>query len=341
MARRTKATVAGAGALGLSCALVLADAGFEVTVCDPASTGAGASAVAGGMLAPVFEAVLDAEATPHFDLLMAARDLWPALEARAGLRVDRSGAFAAGRAAWMETVRAGMQALGLHPIDIPRATAEALAPGLSRDLGATVLNREDWRLDPAAALAGLRAAAAAAGVAFRNAAVRGRGDEDLLVLAVGAAPGAAELAPELARLAPIKGHILRARPAEPPAVTVRGEGVYVTPVGGALAVGGTMEAGVADPTPDPARAAPLLAAGAGLFPALGEAPCTLQAGVRAATPDGLPLVGFSREPGVLLAAGARRNGWLLAPLVAQAVAALATGRDPGRHAARLDPGRFG
>ena len=34
----------------------------------------------------------------------------------------------------------------------------------------------------------------------------------------------------------------------------------------------------------------------------------LAAGVRAATPDGLPLVGFSRTPGVILAVGARRNG---------------------------------
>jgi glycine oxidase len=43
---------------------------------------------------------------------------------------------------------------------------------------------------------------------------------------------------------------------------------------------------------------------------------------------------------VVLAVGARRNGWLLAPLIAQVVTACVTGRDPGPYAARLDPGRF-
>src|ERR1700756_3309264 len=74
---KAKAKVAGAGALGLSCALALSDAGYSVTVCDPGPPLGNASGVAGGMLAPVFEAVLDAEATAHFDLLLGARDLWP------------------------------------------------------------------------------------------------------------------------------------------------------------------------------------------------------------------------------------------------------------------------
>jgi glycine oxidase len=101
-----------------------------------------------------------------------------------------------------------------------------------------------------------------------------------------------------------------------------------------------MEPGRGDARPDPAQAAPLRAAGAALFPALAEAPGELAAGVRGATPDGLPLAGFSAEPGVLVAAGARRNGWLFAPLLAAIVVALATGREPGRWAGRLDPGRF-
>jgi glycine oxidase len=167
--------------------------------------------------------------------------------------------------------------------------------------------------------------------------VSGRGGADLLVVATGASGG---LAPETACLAPIKGHILKTAPCDLAGVTVRGEGVYVTPADGGQAIGATMEPGLADPTPDPAKGPPLLGLGASLFPALAEARYELQAGVRAATPDGLPLVGFSEAPGVLLATGARRNGWLLAPLVAGVAAALATGRDPGRYAARLDPRRF-
>ena len=52
------------------------------------------------------------------------------------------------------------------------------------------------------------------------------------------------------------------------------------------------------------------------------------------------MVGFSQTPGVIVAVGARRNGWLLAPLVAQIVAACVMGRDSGPYAARLDPARF-
>lgn len=339
MTTNAKVTVAGAGALGLSCALALADAGFAVTVCDPGPALGNASAVAGGMIAPSFEAVFDAEATAHFDLLLAARDLWPALEARSGVSLDRTGALAAGRPEWLQQVAAALAGLGLHASEIPRRAAEEMAPGLAAELGTALLNREDWRLDPRAALRALAAACQAAGVAFRAEAVQGRGEADLLVLATGAADLAA-LAPEAAVLTPIKGHILRTPTPDLCSVTVRGEGVYVTPADAGLAVGATMELGVADPRPDPARAGPLLAAGARLFPALADAVPELQAGVRAATPDGLPLVGFSQTPGVLLASGARRNGWLIAPLVAQVVAALAAGRDPGRYAGRFDPARF-
>jgi glycine oxidase len=337
MASNAKVTVAGAGALGLSCALALADAGFAVTACDPAPPFANASGVAGGMLAPVFEAVLDPEAAAHFDLLLAARNLWPGLEARSGVRLDRTGALAAGRADWLQSLMAGVARLGLHPTEIPRRTAEALAPGLAGGFDTVLLNREDWRLDARPALAALRAAAVEAGVAFRQQTVNGRGDADLLVVATGAAGG---LAPEAGVLSPIKGHILRTEPSQLGGVTVRGEGVYVTPADGGLAIGATMEPGLADAAPDPAKAAPLLALGSSLFPALAKAHFELQAGVRAATPDGLPLVGFSAAPGVLLATGARRNGWLLAPLVAEVVTALASGRDPGCYAARLDPQRF-
>jgi len=38
--------------------------------------------------------------------------------------------------------------------------------------------------------------------------------------------------------------------------------------------------------------------------------------------------------------GSRRNGWLLAPLVATVVAACVTGRDAGAYGAALAPARF-
>lgn len=339
MSGRAKVTVAGAGALGLSAAVALAEAGCEVKVYDPAPERS-ASAVAAGMLAPVFEAVLDPEAAPAFDLLLAARDLWPGFATRCGVEIDRSGALAVGDAPWLSMIKAALIKLGVHGIELPSRTARELAPGLSEAFAEAVLVREDWRVQPAAALAALRAAAVAAGVQVCSEPVAGPNGADWLVVATGADPSLAALAPELSLLTPIKGHILRFAGVEAGRVSVRGQGAYAVPAEDGLAVGATMEPGIADPVPDPDRAAPLQTAGARLFPALSDARPNILAGVRAATPDGLPLAGRSTAPKVILATGARRNGWLLAPLVARAVAACVTGGEPGPHAARLDPARF-
>ena len=336
MSGAPRVTIAGAGVLGLATAVALADAGCDVTVCDPG--GANASSVAAGMIAPAFEAVLDESARPHLDLLTAARDLWPGLAARTGIVLDRSGAMAVGEAAWLDRIAADFATLHQRPTEIGRATALALAPGLSERFGRGLLTREDWRVDAPLALAVLRGAAAAAGVAFQPMRVTERGGADVLVLATGAETGPTALAPELARLTPIKGHIARVRSASP-GVVVRSQGVYAAP-GEAMVFGATMEPGRSDVAVEAGKAEPLLAAGLRLFPGLAAAPVEIAAGVRAATPDGLPMVGPSRTDGVLLAVGSRRNGWLLAPLVAQVLAACVTGRDPGPYAARLDPSRF-
>ena len=339
MGRGAVVIVAGAGALGLATALALADAGCQVSVCDPARTGQ-ASAVAAGMLAPVFEAALDPETAGDLDLLLAARNLWPALAARTGIVLDRSGTAAAGSEAWLARVRAGLGRLGQRGADLPRAMLEGLAPGIAPGLEA-LLVREDWRLEPGAALAALRGAAQEAGVTFRTAAVRERGEADWLVAATGAGTGLAEAVPELADLTPIKGQILRFGDRSGLSVSLRGEGAYAVPASGGLAVGATMEPGRRDAAVDPIALAPLVEAAGRLFPKLAEATFGVSAGVRAATPDALPMAGLSRTPDVILATGARRNGWLLAPLVAKVVTACVMGRDAGPYAARLDPQRFG
>lgn len=337
MSGTPRVTVAGAGVLGLTTALALADTGASVVVADPG--GPNASSVAAGMLAPVFEAVLDETARPHLDLLLAARDLWPALAQRAGIALDRSGALAVGREAWLDGLAARFAALHERPVELDWTMAEALAPGLSDAFERALFSREDWRVDAPSALGALARAAEAAGVQFAPKILRGRGQSDVLVIATGAAEGLAEVAPELSALSPIKGHIVRvAAPAA--GAVVRAEGVYAAP-GAGMILGATMEPGRADAAIDQEAAAPLLAAGLKLFPGLTGAPVQIAAGVRAATPDGLPMAGATAAGDVMLAAGARRNGWLLAPLVAQVVAACVTGRDPGPLAARLDPRRFG
>ncbi len=315
-----KVTVAGAGSLGLCIALELARRGHEVVVRDPAALGDNASGVAAGMLAPAFEAALDPVCANDFDLLLAARDLWPELGERAGIELDRSGATYRGE--HLVAVAARLKALGVAAdVHVDR-----------------VYSREDWRLSPRAALVALRRAAERAGVRFEPSRADAPGEGGALVLATGA--DGAGLAPELVHISPVKGHILRFEGGPDAGPVIRGDGVYICPDPAGAIVGATMEPGVADRAVDAVQVARLRAAAEALAPDLRGFAARAETGVRAATPDGLPMVGWSREPNVLLAVGARRNGWLLAPLVARTIAAYLAGDDPGPFAARLDPRRF-
>jgi len=347
-----RVVVAGAGALGASIALVLARAGARVALADPAPQGANASGVAAGMLAPAFEARPD-----QYAILKSARDAWPAFAQSLGadFGFHRCGAV------WvdlpdaeprLETLMRGLAAAGARYELWDRRALEAAAPGLTSAARAGLFTPEDWRLEPRAALAALRQASLASGVEIVGQTVAGfapgratfadgaTAPADALVLATGAAPG--DLAPETRLLSPIKGHILqyaetRADDARPMIRTARG---YASAARDGLRIGATMEPGLADSRVDPRAAAPLGQFAVDLFPALDGATFLVQAGVRATAPDEWPLVGPSAAPGVWLATGARRNGWLLAPLVAQMTAAYLAGGDPGLYANAFDPSRF-
>ncbi|HEY3887087.1 MAG TPA: FAD-dependent oxidoreductase [Caulobacteraceae bacterium] len=348
--------VAGAGALGASIALELAEAGARVVLADPASPGDSASGVAAGLLAPAFEAVLDEGSAAHFPLLRAARGLWPQRAARLGdIGFRRSGAVwidLPGDAPLIDRHARDLAVLGAAAERLSAAALRRRIPGLAANLGLGLFTPEDWRIEPRAALAALHAAALAAGVRFAARSVRGfapgaaalsdgeKAPADLLILATGAE--GSDLAPELAVLSPIKGQILRYAGvrADDDRPVLRCRGGYAVPARDGLRVGATMEPGLADRRVDPALAAPLGRFAAELFPGLQDATHAIQAGVRAATPDGLPLVGASARPGVWLATGARRNGWLLAPLVARMLAAYLSDRDPGPYAGLVAPRRF-
>jgi glycine oxidase len=340
MSHSPRIHVAGAGALGLACAVRLAQAGAQVTVFDPSPPAASASGVAAGMLAPAFEAVLDEAARPHHALLLRSRDRWPAFAEAFGLALDRRGAMAVGDEARLERLEGAFSAIGLAARRIGAAQMGALAPGLSSVFDHGLLTDEDWRMDPGQGLDALRAAARGLGVVFRAEALVRPGDADQVVIATGASHALADMAPELAHLSPIKGHILRLPQIAYDGVVVRGPEGYAAPGAGGLVIGATMEAGVSDLAIDAGRVKQLQAAGRGMFPAVAGAAPAAAVGVRAATPDGLPLVGPGANPSVLLAVGARRNGWLLAPLVAEIVTAYAVDADPGDAARRLSPERF-
>jgi glycine oxidase len=309
------------------------------------------------MLAPAFESVLDPLAADHFPLLAVARDYWPELaDSLPGGQdlIERAGALYLAEDDDDLRHRSGQLAL-FDPVSdiLSAAAAQSLSPGLTTK-GLALFTALDWRLDPRVMLGLLQAAFQAEGGTLRRSAVTDwsksqailssgeRHGADVLVLATGADTSLLSGLAECARLSPIKGQILRFDGAAPLAgPTVRAPDVYLAPSASGVMAGATMQAGRGDRDIEPEAVGRLRAAALGLFASLAGAPCSASAGVRAATPDGLPMVGFSAsDSGLMLAIGARRNGWLLAPAMADVVAGRLRGLQPGAFGQAFDPARF-
>jgi len=251
---------------------------------------------------------------------------------------------------WLPAM-ARLEKLGADFHAVTRRALRECVPWLSSERSA-LWTTEDWRLSPRDALTALRAGAQSKGARWIEASVTGfepgRADLsdggfvdcDALVIATGASGSLCGLAGELNLLTPIKGQILRWPALSLSGPVVRLKGTYICPSPQGVTVGATMEPGRDDLDIDPSAVATLRAGASAVIPALASGPVEARAGVRAATPDGLPLVGPSDRPGVWLAVGARRNGWLLAPLIARIMADMLAGVTPDSRAALFDPARF-
>ena len=340
--------VLGAGAVGTSIATTLQMSGcqtLQAGVRGPSN----ASSVAAGMIAPWLEHRTDPGAATSFHLLAAGADLWPDFAAATGVALRSAGAL------WLspEAVGPRVMAAGrtLEPITLSQA--HAVQPRLGPWSGPISFAPEEACVDPRQALQAMDAAFSAKG----GRAVRGQASWDgrqwwvddqaisvgTVILATGfEGQGLAAHVPELQVLRPIRGQIVRvAAGLDPVSPCVRGPGAYVAPqADGSAMVGATMEVGEDSPRPDPQMAVELVAAAARFMPHLANCRIEALAGIRAGTPDHLPLVGRSSTSGVWLATGLRRNGWLLAPLVASLIRDYLAGHDPGAHARALDPARF-
>jgi len=108
-------------------------------------------------------------------------------------------------------------------------------------------------------------------------------------------------------------------------------GYLVPRLDGRILVGSTMEKAGYDARPTVAGASSLLALARQVAPALESATISgVWAGLRPATPDGLPVLGEAGSPwpsGLYFAMGHYRNGVLLAPITARLLGeAITTGR---------------
>lgn len=146
---------------------------------------------------------------------------------------------------------------------------------------------------------------------------------------------------------PVKGQTLRLRGpagllAHVVRGAVRGSPVYLVPrADGELVVGASSEEAGFDLSPRAGAVYELLRDAQLLVPALGEARFgEVSTSVRPGSPDNLPMIGPGVLDGLIVATGHYRNGILLAPLTADAVADLAAGRPPGIDLTACDPRRF-
>jgi glycine oxidase len=155
-----------------------------------------------------------------------------------------------------------------------------------------------------------------------------------VVVAAGAWSGALAGLPDGAMfpLRPVKGQIMRLRDPTGPGLltrTIRMQPGYLVPRGdGRYVLGATMEEQGFDTAPTAGGIYELLRDAIELVPGVSELAIEeVAAGLRPGTPDNAPVLGSGALHGLHWAAGCFRHGILLAPIVADALAASLAGEE--------------
>jgi glycine oxidase len=329
---RYDAVIVGGGVIGLACAWRAQEQGLRVCVLERGEAGSGATRAAAGVLAP------DPE-TPGFTALAErSAELWPAFAEELGdVGYTRCGSL--------------VLAFGEGELDgeaIDGDACRALEPGIAADCVGGVLLDRDAQVDPrrvarelARRLAELRTHADVVGLSPEGVELAdgSRIAAERVVLAAGAWT-ARRLARRLP-VRPVKGQTLRLRGPLPATRIIRSEHVYIVPrASGETVLGATIEDAGFDETPTAEATELLLRQAIRAIPAVAELELVeAVASLRPGTPDGGPLIG--EWEGYLVAGGHYRNGILLAPVTAEAIAALLAGGEPPLEVAPFAPERFG
>jgi glycine oxidase len=338
-----------------------------VSLLDPREIGHGASRASAGMLVPFTEGRHD-QALQALGALSLSRyeSLVEALAAEgAAVPFARRGSLDvacddAGEAALDEYAEALARA-GIACERLDRAALRALEPSLTEQalaglripghgaVGVPELVAALWR--SAMASGAVHVQARAGRIRQEGSRVRVETPDGIhvvrhVVLAAGSWAGKIDIEgiPPLP-VEPVRGQLLALRSdAISPAHTLWGPGCYAVPwPDGTLLVGATAERVGFDERATVAGVRGLLDAIANLLPGIAGATLhDVRVGLRPATPDDRPIIGASaRIDGLVYATGHYRNGALLAPITAEAVAALVDGTPLDPVWAPCAPGRFG
>ncbi|MEL7540499.1 MAG: FAD-dependent oxidoreductase [Pseudomonadota bacterium] len=347
--------VIGAGIIGLSCAIELADRGLRVSLYDKSWPPRGASWAAAGMLAPAFEATPSDGTHPRlFDLCAASAKRWPDwasdLERRTGLDAgyhpgpSLAVALDAEQKVKLTRVKAALQGQAEAPVDC-FDTYRQIEPAIETDLLSAILLPSDGQADNRATLSALAACAEThpqitifphqaplKSVANR---IDHAGHDATLVAAGWGSPIVAvedngqsvsllNWDTLLDEIDCYGGQMLAVAPVEgTPQTTVRCGHIYIVPKADRIIIGATTEPGRRLDVPEPEIIADLKQQAARICPALADAPeLESWVGVRPGTDDHAPLLGETQTLGLYVASGHFRNGILLAPITAQIMADL-------------------
>ena len=362
--------IVGAGVIGCAVAFELASRGASVYVVDQREPGMGATQASAGVLAPFIEA---REGGPLLELTAQSLELYDEFVERvvaaSGLAVPyrRAGTLDAAleesSLPHLEAIARVLRARGLEAELLDSEDVRRCERHLSTDVVGGLLIPTHGFVAATELSCALVSAAERTGATFeaqtRVSRVSHEDDSvtvhadatsyraDAAVLAVGSWAGqiVVDGVDSPVPVKPIRGQLLRLA-WQGPALqrTLWSERCYMVPwQDGTVLVGATVEDAGFDERTTIAGVRDLIDAACELVPhTWTESLTSTRVGLRPATPDGLPIIGWSTaQPHLMYATGHYRNGVLLAPLTAKIVADAVLGETTNPMLELTNPARFG
>jgi glycine oxidase len=361
--------VIGAGVIGEAITYELVARGASVTLVDSRGAGLGSTQAAAGMLVPYLEGF----GRPILPLATKSLEMYDGFvdrvsrDAGIGVMYRRTGSLQVATADdspdHLERIAGDAQRAGLDCELLDARAARQAEPQLTPDVAAALYVKTHGFVAASELSGALATAAIKHGARVRVPArakrIEPRGDgvevhiendasvlARTVVLAAGSWSGQIDIdgVPPVP-VRPVRGQLLHLAYDGPDLQRiVWGPGCYLVPISaGSILVGATVEDAGFDERATVAGVRDLLDAACDLVPHLWQATFVgARVGLRPATADEMPIIGrSSRVPGLVYATGHYRNGVLLAPFTARAVADLVLDNREDPLLAQTAPQRLG
>ena len=323
---RQKISIIGAGPIGLCCAYFALLADYEVEIItlpfndNPRCAGLNA----GGMLAPAYE-FFGKESDEFTDFALSSRGLWDDLSEAIGISINPLSYAVANSAAQTLRIEEVYSVARKRGFEWSRQKPTGLGEGKS-----WLHLESDGLIDPILAHQKVMEYLVQNSVKIIEAEVFeinnstlktniGELNCDAIIIAAGIGSIAfCASMPELAALIAVRGQLVELDAPSPVSGALRMGSAYILARGDKTIIGATMGRGDEDWRARLNDNKTLLSSPHELPMGLKDAQISnVYCGIRPGSLDDIPIVGMSSIKGVFLACGAYRNGWLLAPKIAE------------------------